>query len=378
MSNKLSKRELIMGAAAFAGGNSLLSGPAAAQRAESEISVRANGRAYDRIDLKQDVVTVSAVQSRVRAVDGKSPRKGIRENLDHMLELIDKAQFYGGKKDLLCFHEFPLQGWNPWDRKELERLSIEVPGPETEEIAAKARQYGCYIKFGAYLVDPDWPGHILSVTSIIGPDGEIIARDWKARNIKGLFTGFELLTTTVYNVLDRYVEMYGADAVIPVHRTPIGNLAVSSTQLEPELFRAMALKGAEMILRTATGGFLKEDMQMCARYNQVYTLIVNNATSPNNPGFMDDANGGSGGSAIYGPRGEELAIAGSKFEQQVVARIPLASYRARHRIPDVHWALYAPVFSAYQPRYQPDLFDDYSPTDLLDAKRYLDEKDGWR
>ncbi len=377
MTKKLSKRELLAGAASITGGSTLLGLSAKSAPVDAVVSVPANGRAYSRVELQQDIVTVSAVQSRVRAVNGKNPQKGIRANLDHMLELIDKAQFFGGKKDLLCFHEFPLQGWNPWDRKELERLSIEVPGPETEEISAKARQHGCYIKFGAYVVDPDWPGHILSVTSIIGPDGEIIARDWKARNIKGVFTGFELLTTTVYNVLDRYIEMYGADAVIPVHRTPIGNLAVSSTQLEPELFRAMALKGAEIILRTATGGFVKEDMQMCARYNQVYTLIVNNAASPDNPGFMDDANGGAGGSAIYGPRGEELAMANSKFEQQVVARLPMASYRGRHRIPDVHWALYAPIFNAYQPRYRPDLFQDYSPTDLLDAKRYLDEQDNW-
>ncbi|MDJ0928853.1 MAG: nitrilase-related carbon-nitrogen hydrolase [Gammaproteobacteria bacterium] len=378
MNNKIDKRALIKGAAAFVGGSAWLGGAAMAQSAGGSVSVPANGRSYERVDLQQDVVTVSAVQSRVRAVDGKNPRKGIRANLDHMLELIDKTQFYGGKKDLLCFHEFPLQGWNPWDRKELERLSIEVPGPETEELSAKAREHGCYIKFGAYVVDRDWPGHILSVTSIIGPDGELIARDWKARNIKGVFTGFELLTTTVYNVMDQYIEMYGADAVIPVHRTPIGNLATSSTQLEPELFRAMAMKGAEIILRTATGGFTKEDMQMCARYNQVYTLIVNNAVSPENPGFMDDATGGSGGSAIYGPRGEELAVAASKFEQQVVARIPIAAYRARHRIPDVHWALYEPVFSAYRPRYQPDLFADYLPTSLQDAKRYLDELDGWQ
>lgn len=382
MKDTFSKRDLIQGAAVLAGGAALptISAAAAEHGAgmTGTVAVPANGRAYDRVSLKQDVVTISAVQSRVRAVDGKSPRKGIRANLDHMLELIDKAQFYGGKKDLLCFHEFPLQGWNPWDRKEIERLSIEVPGPETEELSAKARQHGCYIKFGAYVVDKDWPGHILSMTSIIAPDGNVIARDWKARNIKGVFQGFELLTTTVYNVLDRYIEMYGADAVIPVHRTPIGNLATSSTQLEPELFRAMALKGAEIILRTATGGFSPEDMQMTARYNRVYTLIVNNAVSPDNPGFMDDATGGSGGSAIYGPDGSQLAVAQSKFEQQVVARIPIADYRARHHIPDVHMALYAPVFQAYQPRYQPDLFDEYLPESLADAKRFLDERDSWR
>ncbi len=342
------------------------------------LTVPANGREYARVPLAKDTITVSAVQSRVRAVDGTRPGPGIRANLEHMLELIDKSQFYGGKKDLLCFHEFPLQGWNPWDRKELERLSIEVPGPETEAIAAKAKQYGCYIKFGAYVVDDDWPGHVLSVTTIIGPDGDIVARDWKARNIKGVFPDFELVTTTVYNVLDRYIEMYGTDAVIPVHRTPIGNLATSSTQMEPELFRAMAMKGAELILRTASGGFTPGDMQMTAAYNRVYTVIVNNSVSPENPGFLDDAFGGAGGTAIYGPRGETLAEADSKFEQQVIARVPIARFRQRHQIPDVHKALYEPVFAAYEPRFPANLYADALPTSLADAKTFLDKEDRWR
>ncbi|MCG8376285.1 MAG: hypothetical protein MI702_07365, partial [Chlorobiales bacterium] len=199
-----------------------------------------------------------------------------------------------------------------------------------------------------------------------------------ARNIKGVFGEFELVTTTVYNVLERYIEMYGADAVIPVHQTDIGNLCTSSVQLEPELFRAMAMKGAELILRTASGGFTEADMKMCSAYNRVYTVIVNNAVSPENPGFMDDAFGGAGGTAIYGPRGDVLAQADSKFEQQAISRIPMASFRARHQIPDVHMALYQPVFTRYEARFPPGLFADYRPTSLQDAKRYLDEQDRWR
>jgi predicted amidohydrolase len=371
----IDRRSLVAGLAGLAAAGQA---PPSAAAAGQSVNVAPNGRAYDRVPLRRDVVTVGAIQTRIRAVDGQSPAKGIRANLAHLLDVIDKVQNFGGRKDLLCFHEFPLQGWNPWDRKELERLSIEIPGPETEQIAAKARQYQCYIQFGAYAVDRDWPGHVLSITSIIGPDGRIVARDWKARNIVGVFPEFELVTTTVYNVLDRFIEMYGADAVIPVHRTDIGNLCTSSTQLEPELFRAMALKGAEIILRTASGGFSADDMKMTSIYNRVYTVIVNNAVSPDNPNFLEDANGGSGGTAIYGPRGEVLAKADAKFEQEVVARLPMAQYRATHQIPDVHLALYQPVFDRYVPRQAPGLFSQYLPKDLKDAKRFLDEQNAWR
>jgi predicted amidohydrolase len=377
--NGIDRRQVVAGITGLAGmaGLPTLTASGAAVTSGS-VSVPANGRAYARVALRSDTISVAAVQSRIRAVDGQAPGPGIRDNLAHMLEVIDKVQFFGGTKDLLCFHEFPLQGWNPWDRKDLERVCIEVPGPETEAIAARARRYGCYIKFGAYVKDRDWPGHVLSITTVIGPKGDIVARDWKARNIVGVFPGVELVTTTIYNVLDRYIEMYGADAVVPVHRTDIGNLATSSTQLEPELIRVMAIKGAELVLRTASGGFSADDIKMGSVYNKIYSVIVNNAVSPDNPNFLDDANGGAGGSAIYGPRGEVLAEADSKFEQEVVARLPIASYRATHQIPDVHLALYQSAFNEYRPRQSPGLFSRYLPTDLKDAKRYLDEQNNWR
>jgi predicted amidohydrolase len=119
-------------------------------------------------------------------------------------------------------------------------------------------------------------------------------------------------------------------------------------------------------------------MKMTSIYNRVYTVIVNNAVSPDNPNFLDDANGGSGGTAIYGPRGEVLAKADAKFEQEVVARLPMAQYRATHQIPDLHLALYQPVFDRYVPRQAPGLFSQYLPQDLKDAKRFLDEQNAWR
>jgi hypothetical protein len=206
--------------------------------------------------------------------------------------------------------------------------------------------------------------------------GEIVDKHWKARNIKGVFPGFELFTTTVYDVLDRYVEMYGRDAVVPVTRTPLGNLCTSSIQREPELFRAMAMKGAEVVLRTASGGFTPMDIAATSLYNGVYTAIVNNAVSPDNGLFFDDA--GSGGTAVYGPDGKAIAEADGKEEQLVVARIPIAELRARKRQPVVHMDLYRDVFDGYVSRYPPNLWSQYVPESLEDAARFLKDKSRWR
>ena len=365
-------------AALGAVGPSLLGASAPAQAAMGKgpdaLNERTDGT-YATIELAKPAWTLGLVQSRVHSFDAKEWKAGTKRNLAHMLELIDKAHYHA-KPDLLQFHEFPLQGWRKWTRKEVNQLSIELPGVETEALAKKCRQYDTWIVFGAYVRDPDWPGHVLSVTTIMDNTGKVVDKHWKARNVKGLFPGFELFTTTVHDVLDQYVEMYGRDAVLPVTRTPLGNLATSSTQREPELFRALAMKGAEVFLRTATGGFLPLDMQATSLYNGTYTAVVNNAISPDNGPFFEDP--GSGGTALYGPDGSLIAEASSKHEQMVQGRIDIGALRARKRQPSIHMSLYKDVFDRYQEKYGPNLFSDYLPDTLEDAGRYLKDKSRWK
>ena len=348
---------------------------AAMGRGSDSISIRPDGT-YDVVPLQKSSVRLGIVQSRVRGVRIDNLREDRQANLRHMLEQIDNAFHFGAGADILFFHEFPITGFNAWTRKEILQVAIEIPGEESEAISEKAKQYGCYVVFGSYARDAEWPNHVLSITTIIGPDGSVVDKHWKARNIKGVFHGIELFTTTVYDVLDEYVEMYGSDAVLPVTRTPIGNIVTSSVQLEPELFRAFAMKGGEIFLRTATGGFTPWDIQATAGYNRVYVAICNNAVSPDNPGFFDDA--GSGGSAIYNPRGEIIAAANTKFETLVAAPIPIAQFREKNRQPIVHMELYRDVFNTYRNAYGPNLFSEYQPTDLKDSKAYLADKSTWK
>jgi predicted amidohydrolase len=370
-----------MAGAAIAGG-AILSATTAipparasgASRADHDF--RADG-SYSVVPLRKETVALGVVQSRVRAVEIADLKRTRRANLDHMLKSVDAAQGWGGPKDILFFHEFPITGYsNRWDRAEALKAAIDVNGPEVAAVGAMAKRHQCYIVFGSYARDPDWPDHLLSITFVVGPDGTVVDRHWKARNIKGVFVGFELFTTTVYDVLDRYVEMYGRDAVLPVTRTDIGNIVTSSVQREPELFRAFALKGGEIFLRTASGGFTREDIIATSLYNQVYTAVCNNAVSPDNPGFLPG--GGAGGSAIFGPDGKPLAEADADNSEQLVsARLPMASFRAGHRQPTMHVELYRDLYAGYQNRYPPNLFSDYLPKDGADAARYLKDKAVW-
>ncbi len=135
----------------------------------NEPMVRADGT-YPTAKLRQDVITAAVVQTRVKGVDGANPGPDLRRNLDYFLECIDIAQGYGGRSDLLLFHEFPITGFSEWTRDQHHRIAIEVPGPEIEEVAKKARQYNCYIVFGTYAKDEkDWPGHILHLMVMVSP-----------------------------------------------------------------------------------------------------------------------------------------------------------------------------------------------------------------
>jgi len=349
---------------------------AAAGQKTDALNLRTDGT-YDTVPLAKPAWTLGVVQSRAISINAENWRPERQRNLEHMLRLIDNSVYMGYKPDLLFFHEFPLTGWRRWTRAETLQLAIEIPGEQTDAIAKKAREHGLWIVFGAYVRDQDWPGHVLSITTLINPQGQIVDKHWKARNVKGVFPGWELFTTTIYDVLDQYVEMYGRDAVVPVTRTPLGNLCTSSTQGEPELFRAMAMKGGEVFLRTASGGFSALDMAAGSMYNRVYTAVVNQAISreENGPHFEDS---NAGGSACYGPDGKAVAEANGKHEQLVLARIPIAELRARGRQPVVHMELYRDIFERYQSRYAPNLWSHYLPDSLEDAARYVSEQSRWK
>lgn len=382
-----SRRALLAsaGAAGMAGvlGATAATGQARADEAHERISVARNGR-YDTVELRQQAINVTAIQSRVRSVDLNNLRRTNRENLEHVLKLIDQAQgtpeewggerLWGAKQDLLCLHEFPIQGWQPWGRTELQRVAYELPGPESEAIGERARRYDCYISWGAYVRDPDWPGHILNLSILTGPDGSIVARQWKGRNALGLFGNFALIGTTVYDVLDRFVEMYGWDEVLPVARTDIGNIALTAVGLEPLLYQCLALKGTELLVMTVTGGSNAQSAIDTARANRIYTVGVGNSVTQGNIGFPEATGVRGDGSVIVDPTGRTLAQTANHHEDFASTRIPIADFRETRRFPEIPAAILLPVLQQYEPTFKPNGFMDRLPETYRDAADLVRER----
>jgi len=327
---------------------------------------------YDRVPLRKDNVSYMIIQSRDDAIDYKNPSQGHRESLDHMLSLLDRTfSSFTGAPDLISFHEMPLHGFGEWTRKEMLRVAIEVPGRETDALCIKAKELNSYISFGAYVKDKDWPDHVIMMGILIDPNGEVVAKHWKARGTLG---GIGLYTSTVYENLDRYVEMYGIDEVIPVARTDIGNICLTGIQFDPMLFMAMSMKGAEIFCRYATGSVPKEEAMTMSRCFRVYTGYANSSRHVDHRHYVGGV--GTGGSVIVDPSGKIMAE-GGEGEGAVRATLPMAKFRSTHRIPSPHMALYEPILEQFHPRFSPNWFTKYLPSSWADTRQYFKDKSNW-
>jgi predicted amidohydrolase len=394
---QIDRRSLLTGALTGAAAASMatLAGQAEAQSAttgaraprDGEVKAAQRGK-YETVPLKQDFINVAAIQSRLLSVDTRDKARTLKRNMDRALRLIDLAQNspeewggerrWGSKVDLICMHEFPIQGFQPWTRKELTQIAFELPGPEVATIGERAKRYGCYIAFGCYAKLKDWPDHVINMSVLVGPDGGIVDMQWKARNILGLFGDQALIGTTVYDVLDRYVEMYGWDRTLPVARTDIGNICMTAVGAEPTLYTCLGLKGAEILVLSVTGGSNAESAINTARANRLYTVGVGNAVSPDNIGFPEASGTEDGGTVIVDPRGTTLAKTDNHHEDIITARIPIADFRKTRRVQELPKALLLSVLQAYDPVFQPNAFAGALPATYKEAGELVRKRMGMK
>lgn len=338
--------------------------------------VRPDG-SYPTVPLEKDVVVLKVVQnSPVNLQKAPTVAEGLATNLERMAHWINEACTMGKKPDFILFNEFPLTGYSAGTREEKLKFTIRVPGPETDRLGELARACDTYIVFGSYATDPDWPGHILSLNPVIGRDGELKRAYWKSRNAIRITPGEEVPTTTVEGVRDRFRARYGIEEEFPVLMTEFGNIAVSTVQIDPFVFAAYAMRGTEIMLRTATL-FTKIDVQAIAYYNNVYTAM-SNITFPPDSGVPAHYGGGS---LIVAPGGRVIAEDPSNDDSVIEAEIPIAKFRAGRTIPRYPLEVVKPVFDQYVQEIPLNVLDlpaDKLPQTNEDMKRLLDNASRWK
>ncbi len=135
-------------------------------------------------------------------------------------------------------HEF-----NAKETTQAERVAsaVEIPGPETDEVAEMARKHNTYVSMSMHERDPQYSGYFMNTAFIMNPKGRIILKFRKVNP----WTPLEV-STSPHDLLDVYNE-----PIFPVVETELGNLAcmVCYDQFFPEVARQLTFNGAEIILK---------------------------------------------------------------------------------------------------------------------------------
>ncbi|KAA3631555.1 MAG: hydrolase [Proteobacteria bacterium] len=291
--------------------------------------------------------TAVALQTTVRHV---TTRDEVEVNLDHIGNMIDLVTHICSLElpvRLITLGEGAIQGFvdeilDMGQAEYAETMAAEIPGPETDALAEKAKQKGCYILAQLKTKNDKYPGRFFNTVFLIDPAGDVI---WQHQ--KNIVLHVEH-STTPHDVYDDWIAEHGdtLEAFFPVARTEIGNIAgtVGVEAAFPECYRAFAMNGAEIFYR----GSLPEpwvsreifEVQNRARAmdNTAYMLATNTGAliMPGPPGSppitIDGALGGR--SAIIDYKGHVLAtnqIVGDCYVASEINIEALRHYRENAR-----------------------------------------------
>jgi predicted amidohydrolase len=301
--------------------------------------------------------SAAVIQSNVHVFEGADPdakERVVRANIERAAELIDYTQLdpRSGKPRLVSFPEFFLSGVP--EHKNYENYfarTITVPGPETEALGRKAREYGLYISGANLERDDSWPGHYFNTGFIIGPDGNVILRYRKNNDNQ---SGFYRNTNTP-DIYDQYIARHGGpEALFPVVETEIGRLACYTDVGYAEEGRMYALQGAEVLIQaTAEGaGDPNRNVYDAAKMvraweNQCYLLSVNQGETI---GGIRPRMRQGGRSKLISYEGQVMAETDVPGETVVSAIIDLEAQR-RYRTSGFNYVVYS-RFKTYLPLYE--------------------------
>jgi predicted amidohydrolase len=181
-------------------------------------------------------------------------RDDISKNLDRYCKLIDfgVGYFYELPVRLIVFPEYFLQGVTTPGKgedslEEFMKKAITIPGPETDVLAEKAKEYGLFIAGGGIVEKvPEFPDRWFNTAFIIGPTGEVILKyhKWHIPATIGL-------GTSPHDMMEDYSKVFGDDikSRFPVVDTEIGKLGTMTCHdgATPEVSRALGFNGCEVL-----------------------------------------------------------------------------------------------------------------------------------
>ncbi|MDP9363742.1 MAG: carbon-nitrogen hydrolase family protein [Chloroflexota bacterium] len=244
-------------------------------------------------------------------------------NVASALALIDQAAASGAR--LVALPEV----WSYLGPEAGNRANAEtVPGPTIDRLADRARRHGIYLHAGSVHEIEAGDPRLFNTTAVIDPDGNIVARYRKIHM-------FDIALDGVATYQESETVSPGDDiVVVDVDGMAVG-LAICYDLRFPELFRILALRGAEAIVLpaafTMTTG--KDHWEVLIRARAIENGVF--VVAPAQFGRHEPGKWCYGRSTIVDPWGTALATA-PDAETVVTAELDRALLRqVRRQIPSL-------------------------------------------
>jgi predicted amidohydrolase len=281
-------------------------------------------RPYAALPLQVECKAINGIK------DISSVRYQMKLAMDHCGEQLAGSKafasvFSGDDIRLVVLPEYFMTGFPMGESTELwqKKACVEKGGHEYDVLGKLAQDHGVYLSGNAYELDAHFPELYFQTSFIIADNGDPVLR---YRRLVSMFAA------TPHDVLDAYLDHYGADSLFPVADTPLGRLACVASEeiLYPEITRALALRGAEVICHSSSevSSPLQTPKNIAkqarAFENMVYVVSANSGGISGTP---IPPNSTDGHSQVVNYRGKVLAEAGHGESINGFAEIDIESLR---------------------------------------------------
>jgi len=211
----------------------------------------------------------------------------------------------------------------------IEKACIQIDGPEYQALGEVAKSNKIFLSGNAYEVDPNFPELYFQTSFIIDDQGEVVLR---YRRLISMYS------PTPHDVLDKYLDVHGQDSLFPVVDTELGRLACVASEeiLYPEIIRALALNGAELICHSSSEvGSPQATPKNIAKQARAYEnmLYVVSANSACIDGVPVPRASTDGHSQVVNYKGQIIAEAGAGESMVGHAEIDIEAVRRNRAKP---------------------------------------------
>jgi len=215
---------------------------------------------------------------------------------------------------------FPLSESIPaW----IDKACLQVDGPEYDALSKVAQSSKIYLSGNAYEVDPYFPELYFQTSFIINDSGDVILR---YRRLVSMYS------PTPHDVMDKYLEKHGDDSLFPVVDTELGKLACVASEeiLYPEISRALALNGAEVLCHSSSEvGSPRATPKNIAKQARAYENMayIVSANSAGIEGIPFPAASTDGSSQVVDYKGQVMAEADTGESMVGIAELNINALR---------------------------------------------------